>query len=100
MNGDEARELIENGYHAVAEGANMPTTPEGVDVFQEADCASRLFRSVAGEKTGFQGWHGCLVIGIASGEVALPIELVDIKVCAADNVWSGLKLVIRKALQR
>jgi hypothetical protein len=29
-------------------------------------------------------------------EVALPLGLVDIKVCAVDQVWSGLKLVIRK----
>lgn len=29
-------------------------------------------------------------------EVALPLGLVDIKVCAIDEVWSGLKLVIRK----
>jgi hypothetical protein len=27
---------------------------------------------------------------------ALPIGLVDIKVCAVDEVWSGLKLMIRK----
>jgi hypothetical protein len=29
-------------------------------------------------------------------EEALPIGLVDVKVCAVDSVWSGLKLVIRK----
>jgi Protein of unknown function (DUF3052) len=29
-------------------------------------------------------------------EVALPLGLVDTKVCAVDDVWSGLKLVIRK----
>lgn len=27
---------------------------------------------------------------------ALPTGLVDVKVCAVDQVWSGLKLVIRK----
>jgi hypothetical protein len=27
---------------------------------------------------------------------ALPIGLVDIKVCAVDDVWSGLKLMIRR----
>ncbi|WP_326523935.1 DUF3052 family protein [Sphingomonas sp.] len=32
-------------------------------------------------------------------EVALPIGLVDVKVCAVDAVWSGLKLVIRKELR-
>jgi hypothetical protein len=30
---------------------------------------------------------------------ALPIGLVDVKVCAVDDVWSGLKLVVRKALR-
>jgi len=30
-------------------------------------------------------------------EVALPLNLVDIKVCAVDEIWSGLKLVIRKS---
>jgi hypothetical protein len=33
-------------------------------------------------------------------EVALPLGLVDVKVCAVDTVWSGLKLVIRKELRR
>jgi hypothetical protein len=28
--------------------------------------------------------------------LALPMDLVDVKVCAVDAVWSGLKLVIRK----
>lgn len=30
-------------------------------------------------------------------EEALPLGFVDIKVCAVDQVWSGLKLVIRKS---
>jgi hypothetical protein len=32
--------------------------------------------------------------------VALPMGLVDIKVCAVDDTWSGLKLVIRKENRR
>ena len=32
-------------------------------------------------------------------EVALPLDLVDIKVCAVDDTWSGLKLMIRKDLR-
>ena len=31
--------------------------------------------------------------------VALPTGLVDVKVCAVDAVWSGLKLVLRKELR-
>jgi hypothetical protein len=30
-------------------------------------------------------------------ETALPLGLVDIKVCAIDDIWSGLKFVIPKA---
>ena len=29
-------------------------------------------------------------------ELAFPLGLVDIKVCAVDDVWSGLKLVVRR----
>lgn len=32
-------------------------------------------------------------------ELALPIGFVDVKVCAVDEVWSGLKLVVRKSLR-
>lgn len=32
-------------------------------------------------------------------DAALPLGLVDVKVCAVDDVWSGLKLVIRKELR-
>ena len=31
---------------------------------------------------------------------AFPLGLVDVKVCAVDEVWSGLKLVIRKTNRR
>jgi hypothetical protein len=31
--------------------------------------------------------------------IALPLGFVDIKVCAVSDVWSGLKLVIRKTLR-
>ena len=33
-------------------------------------------------------------------EICLPMGLVDVKVCAVDATWSGLKLVIRKELRR
>ncbi len=32
-------------------------------------------------------------------ELALPMGLVDIKVCAVTEVWSGLKLALRKELR-
>ena len=36
IDGDDARALVANGVMAVSEGANMPSTPEAVRVFQEA----------------------------------------------------------------
>ena len=34
---NEAKKLVDNGVRAVAEGANMPTTIDGVEVFREAE---------------------------------------------------------------
>lgn len=33
-------------------------------------------------------------------EEALPLGLVDVKVCAVNDTWSGLKLVLRKEHRR
>ncbi len=33
-------------------------------------------------------------------EIALPLGFVDVKVCAVSEVWSGLKLVIRRSERR
>jgi len=36
INGEDAKTLVKNGCLVVGEGANMPTTPEGVEVFLKA----------------------------------------------------------------
>jgi glutamate dehydrogenase (NADP+) len=36
IDGDDAKTLLKNGCEVVAEGANMPTTPEGVELFLKA----------------------------------------------------------------
>jgi len=36
INESDAKALVKNGCIAIGEGANMPTTPEGVEVFQKA----------------------------------------------------------------
>jgi len=36
---------------------------------------------------------------LALAGAALPLGLVDVKVCAVDETWSGLKLMIRKELR-
>jgi len=39
INGKDAKKLVESGCIAIGEGANMPTTPEGVRLFVEAKTA-------------------------------------------------------------
>ncbi len=36
LNGDEAKTLVDNGCICVSEGANMPSTPEAIEVFHNA----------------------------------------------------------------
>ncbi|MAN59885.1 MAG: NADP-specific glutamate dehydrogenase [Flavobacteriaceae bacterium] len=36
LNGEEAKTLVDNGCICVGEGANMPCTPEAIEVFQKA----------------------------------------------------------------
>ncbi len=36
INEDDARELVKNGCYLISEGANMPSTPEAVEVFLES----------------------------------------------------------------
>ena len=37
LNGEQAKKLVENGCKVVCEGANMPCTPEAIEVFLAAD---------------------------------------------------------------
>lgn len=37
INGTDAQNLLNNGVHLVSEGANMPTTQDGVDIFLESE---------------------------------------------------------------
>ena len=36
ISGEDAQELVKNGCYVVGEGANMPTMPDGVEIFREA----------------------------------------------------------------
>lgn len=37
LNGEDAQKLVDKGISAVGEGANMPCTPEAVEIFQEKE---------------------------------------------------------------
>ena len=75
---------------------------------RRADLASRLAtlrRQLAPDAVIWVSWPK-RASGVATDitedtirEVAFPLGLVDIKVCAVDATWSGLKLVVRKALR-
>ena len=77
-----------------------------VFVTHRADLArklARLRRLLAPEGTLWVSWpkKAAKVATDISEDViraeALPLGLVDVKVCAVDDIWSGLKLVIRKS---
>ena len=36
MNGKDAQNLLDRGVYVISEGANMPTTPDGVEIFLDA----------------------------------------------------------------
>ena len=46
LNGDEAKMLIDNGCICVSEGANMPSTPEAIEVFQTAKILFAPWKSI------------------------------------------------------
>lgn len=86
---------------------------QGVDaahifVTQRADLASKLTRlrdQVAPDGQVWVSWPK-QASGVPTEitedtvrELALPLGFVDTKVCAVDETWSGLKLVIRKELR-
>ena len=38
-------------------------------------------------------------LGLKDGMAVLPLGFVDVNVCAVSEVWSGLRLVVRKELR-
>ncbi len=77
-------------------------------VTRRADLARRLVRlrtAIAPDGACWVAWPK-RASGVATDvtedvvrEVALPLGLVDVKVCAIDSTWSGLRLVIRRELR-
>ncbi|GLQ54360.1 DUF3052 domain-containing protein [Devosia nitrariae] len=69
------------------------------------DTLARLMQMIARDGTIWVSWPkkaariATDVTEDVIRDVCLPLGLVDVKVCAVDAVWSGLKLVIRKELR-
>jgi hypothetical protein len=71
-----------------------------------ADAAPRLRQAIKPDGTVWISWPK-RASGVATDltedvlrELLLPTGLVDIKVAAVDEVWSGLKFVVRRELRR
>lgn len=73
LNGDDARALVSNGVFAVSEGANMPSTPEAVNVFLDAKI---LYAPGKAANAGGVSVSG-LEMSQNSGRLSWSIEEVD-----------------------
>ena len=89
----------------------VPRTPAFVHVFatsraELADRLGRLRTTLALDGVVWVSWpkkSAKVPTDITEDvirDVALPMGFVDVKVCAVDETWSGLKLVIRKELRQ
>lgn len=101
------RELLEGLPEAVTLGEDLPGEVEMVHLFtrSRADLAAALPELLSRIRQDGAIWVSWpkRASGVPTDvtedtvrEVALPLGLVDVKVCAVDDTWSGLKLVIRK----
>jgi len=90
--------------------SRLPATPGFVHLFvtSRATMQSRLQRlrgALQQDGTVWVSWPkksakvGTDITEDVIREVALPLGFVDVKVCAVDDTWSGLKLVIRRELR-
>ena len=105
------RERLEGLPDGVQLGEDLPGEVEMVHLFTRcrADLASslpELLRRIRQDGAIWVCWSK-RASGVPTDvtedtvrEVALPLGLVDVKVCAVDDTWSGLKLLIRKENRR
>ena len=77
LDGDSARELIKNGVMAVAEGANMPSTPEAVREFLSRGV---LFAPAKAANAGGVATSG-LEMSQNSQRISWSLDMVDSKLC-------------------
>ncbi len=103
----EYRQLVDPMPDGVTIHSAVSESTDMVHLFctQRADLTSALTRTVAHLRADAAVWVSWPkkaskvptdITEDTIREVALPLGLVDIKVCAVDEIWSGLKLVIRK----
>ncbi len=101
------RELAEAGWQSFADGEPGYDVIHGFTASRNEleNAAKPLLQAVARDGSIWISWPkkaSKMATDITEDvirDVILPIGLVDVKVCAVDAVWSGLKLVIRKELR-
>jgi len=91
--------------------SRVPATPAFVHVFATsrktlAAALARLRRSITQDGVVWVSWPKKTskvptdITEDTIRDVALPLDFVDVKVCAVDETWSGLKLVIRREARK
>lgn len=104
------RDLLEPLPDAVVFDAKVAATTDVVHVFADRRSVlekelATLRKSIRSNGTVWVSWPKKAskvptdITEDAIRELALPLGFVDVKVCAVSDVWSGLKLVIRKELR-
>jgi hypothetical protein len=100
-------EISEAGWETFAEGEPGYDVIHGFTASRTVleKAAKRLMEQVARDGTIWISWPKKAskvetdITEDAIREVVLPIGLVDVKVAAVSDIWSGLKLMIRKELR-
>ena len=104
------RELLEPLPKSVTFSSKLDRTTDVVHLFstKKSDLSSALAayrKELDPEATVWVSWPkksakiSSEITEDVVRQVALPLGFVDVKVCAIDDVWSGLKLVVRKKLR-
>jgi glutamate dehydrogenase (NADP+) len=57
INAVDASNLVDNGVVVVSEGANMPTVPEGIDIFIENGCSMARARRPMPAGCRYRAWR-------------------------------------------
>ena len=82
LNGEQAAQLVANGCKCVVEGANMPSTPEAIEIFQKAKL---LYSPGKASNAG----------GVATSGLEMPQHSMRIK-WSAEEVDAKLKEIMTK----
>jgi hypothetical protein len=93
--------------HAIGAPANyrrlLEPLPESVRFSSRAGASTHLVHVFSTRSAELSKTLGKLRKTLPTGDtiraLALPLGFVDVKVCAVTEVWSALKLVVRKALR-